>query len=328
MGRQWALVIVVAFVAGSLMTGTMASAEAQELHSHEPTQIFGDPDFDALFGDPDFTLIGSPDFTGIFGDPDFDAIFGDPDFMIQSLQDTDDNLQFQIDSFFDVFFGTESHTGDSFFDIFTNVGPDGTATTPDSFFDVFVELDARDRHFDTEILSMDLRVSNLEDSPPSVATTAAFVKFDGIDGESDESSHDKWSDLLSFNQGQSVPEPSGQSRQRASVTFGDIVVVKALDKSSPKIAEAVLTGKVFPKVEIDLTASYGEAGRLVYYAYELTNARVTSYNIGSSGQGDDVPTDNFSLNFEEIKVTYTERDADGKKKGDVEYTWKVEEGEK
>jgi hypothetical protein len=115
------------------------------------------PNVKAIFGDPDFAIFGDPDVAEIFGDPDFDALFGDPDFMIQSLQDADDDLQSQIDSFFDVFFGTESHTGDSFFDIFTNVEPGGTTTTPDSFFDVFVEIDERDQHFDTEILSMDLR---------------------------------------------------------------------------------------------------------------------------------------------------------------------------
>ena len=35
----------------------------------------------------------------------------------------------------------------------------------------------------------------------------------------------------------------------------------------------------------------------------------------------------FSLNFEEIKVTYTEVDRTGATKGNVEYNWKVEEAE-
>jgi len=38
--------------------------------------------------------------------------------------------------------------------------------------------------------------------------------------------------------------------------------------------------------------------------------------------------EDLSLNFEEIKVTYTETDNTGKKKGNVEYSWKVEEGKK
>ncbi len=42
---------------------------------------------------------------------------------------------------------------------------------------------------------------------------------------------------------------------------------------------------------------------------------------------EDVPTEDFALNYEEIKVTYTENDNKGKKKGNVEYSWKVEEAE-
>lgn len=53
---------------------------------------------------------------------------------------------------------------------------------------------------------------------------------------------------------------------------------------------------------------------------------VTSYNVGGSGQSEEVPMEDFSLNFEQIKVTYTENDSTGKKKGNVEYEWKVEEG--
>ena len=76
-----------------------------------------------------------------------------------------------------------------------------------------------------------------------------------------------------------------------------------------------------------MTASTTDEGRVTYYAYELKNVMVTSYNIGGDGQSESVPTENFSLNFEEIKVTYTECDRAGKKKGNVEYSWKVEEGE-
>ena len=53
---------------------------------------------------------------------------------------------------------------------------------------------------------------------------------------------------------------------------------------------------------------------------------VTSYQV--SGGDQDKPSETFSLNFEEIKVTYTEMDEKGSKKGDVKYGWKVEEGKK
>ena len=159
---------------------------------------------------------------------------------------------------------------------------------------------------------------------------AGYLKFDGIEGESLDKDHKGWINILSF--GQAIHQPGGGStgtaRRRGDVILDDISVAKLMDKSSPKIAESVCLGKVFPKVEIELTASYTDAGRVTYYRYELKNVLVTSYNVSGAAQSDEVPTEDFSLNFEEIKVTYTENDNKGKKKGNVEYGWKVEEGEK
>jgi len=158
---------------------------------------------------------------------------------------------------------------------------------------------------------------------------AAYIKFDGVDGEAQDKDHKAWSDLASFSQGLHQPggASTGPTRRRGDVIVDDIGCVKELDKSSPKIAEAVCKGKVIPKVEIHVTASTTDAGRVTYYAYELKNVLVTSYNISGSGQAEEVPTEEFSLNFEEIKVTYTECDAKGSSKGNIEYSWKVEEGE-
>ncbi len=159
---------------------------------------------------------------------------------------------------------------------------------------------------------------------------AAFMKFDGVDGESQDAKHKGWIDLLSFSQ--SIHQPgsgaTGVARRRGDVIMDDIRCSKLLDKSSPKIGESVCNGKVYPKVEIEMTASYTDDARVTYYRYELKNVLVTSYNVSGSGQSQDVPSEDFSLNFEEIKVTYTENDNAGKKKGNVEYSWKVEEGSK
>ena len=62
--------------------------------------------------------------------------------------------------------------------------------------------------------------------------------------------------------------------------------------------------------------------------YELENVMVTSYSVNAVGNDEVAPTIVIGNNFEKIKVTYTENDSKGKKKGNVEYSWKVEEGEK
>jgi len=158
---------------------------------------------------------------------------------------------------------------------------------------------------------------------------AAFIKFDGVDGESQDKDHKGWSDLQSFSQAITQPGrgATGAARRRGDVVLEDIQCTKELDKASPKLAQAMCTGKVFPKVEIHLTASYTDAGRKTYYSYELKNVLVTSYTVSGAGQAEAVPTEVFSLNFGEIKVTYTECDAAGTTKGNVQYTWKVEESQ-
>ncbi|MFO1062508.1 MAG: type VI secretion system tube protein Hcp [Pirellulales bacterium] len=156
---------------------------------------------------------------------------------------------------------------------------------------------------------------------------AAYIKFDGIDGESKDKSHQGWSDLGSFRQEISRPGAgaTGAARRRGTVTHPDLECSKLLDKSSPKIAEAVLKGKVFPKVEIQLTTSTTDSGRETYYKYTLENVLVTSYQVqGSAGAH---TTESFLLNFEQIKSTYTEMDEKGTKKGAVAYGWDVEKGQ-
>ena len=150
---------------------------------------------------------------------------------------------------------------------------------------------------------------------------AYYIKFDGIDGEVADKDHKNWSNLSSFSQALKT----GATRRRGDVAFEEIVLVRELDKSSPKLAHAIAKGEVFPKVEIHVTASYTDSGRVTYYAYELKNVQMLSYSISGNSDVDSVPEEQVKLNFEEIKVTYTEVDSAGKSKGNIEYTWKVEE---
>jgi type VI secretion system secreted protein Hcp len=158
---------------------------------------------------------------------------------------------------------------------------------------------------------------------------ALFIKFDGVDGECNDKDHKAWSDLLSMSWGlhKAGAGATGQTRRRGVVTVEDVVIMKEYDKSSPKLAEAVCTGKIFPKVEIHDTTTYGDGNRATFLKWDLKNVMVSSFNVSGAGSGDAVPTDSVSLNFEEIKQTYVEYDAKGSKKGNVEMGWKVEEGE-
>ncbi|MEK6705683.1 MAG: type VI secretion system tube protein Hcp, partial [Bdellovibrionota bacterium] len=79
---------------------------------------------------------------------------------------------------------------------------------------------------------------------------------------------------------------------------------------------------VFPKVDVHLTRPFPGGTPVTYCTFELKNVIVTSYHIGGSTQ-DVVPSESLSLNFEEIKVVYTEFDAAGKPKSTVQYGWNL-----
>jgi type VI secretion system secreted protein Hcp len=160
--------------------------------------------------------------------------------------------------------------------------------------------------------------ASADPSPDDVLVAVdMFIKFDAVEGEARDEAHQGWSDLASFSQSFAVPAaPTGATRRRAGVTAG-FTVTKSFDAASPKLAEACTQGKVFPKVEIHLTGSYGDT-RQPYLVYELQNVMVTSYRVSS---GEDVPMEELTLNFEQIKTRYMPQDPSGAVGGVVEHTW-------
>ena len=159
---------------------------------------------------------------------------------------------------------------------------------------------------------------------------AVFAKYDGIDGEAADAKHDKWIDVLSVDWGIHKPGggATGQSRRRGAAVVEDMTLTIEYEKASPKLQEKLLTGEVIPKLEVHMTASYGGA-RETYLKYEMKNVSVTSYQLNASGNdASGPPTVVIGNNFEEVKVTYTEFDDEGKSTGNVETSFKVGKGEK
>ena len=69
----------------------------------------------------------------------------------------------------------------------------------------------------------------------------AFLKIDGVPGESTDDKHKDWIEVLSFNFGESQPSSATASSAGGATTervnFQDFGVVKHIDKSTPKLDE-------------------------------------------------------------------------------------------
>lgn len=158
---------------------------------------------------------------------------------------------------------------------------------------------------------------------------AWYAKFDGVDGSSKQKDHDKWVSVASCNMGghKAGGGGTGVGRVGGKMHLEDISLGIISDKATPKLLEAAVKGKVFKTVEIHGTATYGDSGEQTYLAVKLENVQITSYQLGVLDNNAATDDMSLSLNFEKYKTTFTEYGKDGAKGGNVEFEWKVEEGE-
>lgn len=156
---------------------------------------------------------------------------------------------------------------------------------------------------------------------------AIFAKFDGVDGEATDARHEHWVNVQALDWAVGRPTgANGQSRRRGTPVVEDLALVFEYEKAAPKLLERCLQGQVIPKLEIELTASYG-GNRETYLRYELTNVMVSSYRVNAvADDNDGRPTVSVANSFEEIKVTYTEFDDAGRAAGTVETSYAREKG--
>jgi type VI secretion system secreted protein Hcp len=135
---------------------------------------------------------------------------------------------------------------------------------------------------------------------------AAYIKFDGVDGESKDRDHEGWIDVLSVDWGMNKPNEgaTGQSRRRGSVVVEDVVLVKELDKSSPKLQEKMLMGEVIPKLEIEMTETNSDGTQQPYLKIVMEDVIISSYQTSANGDSDDRPTEEVAFYYNKISYHY------------------------
>lgn len=153
-------------------------------------------------------------------------------------------------------------------------------------------------------------------------TSGAFLYLENIPGESKEVKHSGWIDVISFNY--SIANSSwdavssgGASAGRAE--FGDLILTKYWDKSSPKIYQLTGIGKHIPEARLELL----RAGRLVL-RYKLTDVVVVSVQVeGTEADKGKAPLEKVALGYSKIEWTYPVTDPRGASMGVVKAGWDV-----
>ncbi len=152
----------------------------------------------------------------------------------------------------------------------------------------------------------------------------AFLKIDSIPGEAADDKHADWIEVQSFSHGISQPSTvlgvSGGALSAEKPVLEDFVIVKHMDKASPKLYLACTNGEHIAEVTMEITRSDGDQEK--YFEYLLTDVIISSTSPqGSTQSGDDRPVEEVSFNFAKIQWTYVPTDAAGPFSGDVVTYW-------
>jgi type VI secretion system secreted protein Hcp len=152
----------------------------------------------------------------------------------------------------------------------------------------------------------------------------AYLKIEGVDGESTDSNHVGWIQLQSYSHNvsnETTGKSQGGSHMGGRCQHGDISVVKPLDSSSPTLALACCQGKSHPTATLEICRS-GASGTdsLTYQKVELTDVVITSVSPQAVG-GSDFPSESVCLSYGTIKWTYTKTDTKGSPQGEIVTGW-------
>lgn len=149
---------------------------------------------------------------------------------------------------------------------------------------------------------------------------AAYAKFEGIDGESTDSGHDKWVIIESMSSPifRSIPEGAkDQQRTKGETTLGDVVMVRQMDKSSVKLQEACANGTFYKEVEVHFCTTV-QNKQEPYLKYKLSDVIISSYSFHGTASGDPLPSEELTLGYTQVEWTYITVDPKtGDKKGNV-----------
>jgi type VI secretion system secreted protein Hcp len=130
----------------------------------------------------------------------------------------------------------------------------------------------------------------------------AFLKIEGIEGESLDDKHKNEIDVISFHWGITNPE-------RGRTRIEDFQVVKSIDLASPAIFDAVCSGDHIKEVQFTLRKAGGD--KQDFYKIRMEDVLISSQTPAGSTGGDAIPMEQVSFNFVKVEVEYRPQDPSG-----------------
>lgn len=156
----------------------------------------------------------------------------------------------------------------------------------------------------------------------------AFIKINGIDGESNDDMHKDWIEILRYGmaikQSISITASStgGASAERAD--FSDFVFRKYIDKSSPKLSEACANGTHIDQVVVELCRAGTD--KITFMTYTMNNCLIRKIlTTNGSDTSANFPAETVKINYGKIEWCYTQQKRrDGSAAGNSVSGWDLQ----
>ncbi len=150
--------------------------------------------------------------------------------------------------------------------------------------------------------------------------TDYFLQITGIPGESLDSKHKDWIDVLSWSWGESNAGTvhAGGGAAAGKVAFQDLAFMMRVSKASPALFLACATGQHIK--EAKLVGRKAGKAQQEYLTWTFSDILVSSYQTSGS-EGDDAVADSVSVNFSKAVVSYKAQKADGSLDAPITVGW-------
>jgi type VI secretion system secreted protein Hcp len=154
----------------------------------------------------------------------------------------------------------------------------------------------------------------------------AFIKIDGIKGESTDAAHKDEIEVLSYSWGVTQPTVATASSSGAisgeRANFQDLSFSKLVDIASPSLASHAMNGKHIK--DAVLTLHRAQDKKVEFMRYVLEDIIVSGVRQGgAAGSGSLGVSEEVSLNYSKISVFYVKYDKTGAKVGNAGAGWSL-----
>ena len=172
----------------------------------------------------------------------------------------------------------------------------------------------------------------------------AFLKLDGIKGESRDQKHKDEIELVSFSWGETNAGVrfGGGGGGAGRVTFQDFHFTHRVDKATPLLVFACASGQHIANATLTCrrpSAQGGEGAAAAaaavpapgpgeFLIYQMTNVLITSFADAGVSADEDRPIESISFNFQALQIEYTPQNADGASGSPITRGWDVRRNQK